>query len=137
MSLSSSRPMLRQSLPHVHSQPDFRVRSQHCSPVCRFDRTASPFRPRPEKSAPSCACPSEAAMLFSPSFVALRLIPSPPLHRANLAPRPRLRAPRPAKLRVPNLAPLLLPTRLAHPIQTADIPYPFPPSRTFTFGHAA
>src|ERR1700688_1900926 len=125
MSLSSSRPMFRQSLPRVHSRPDFRARSQHCSPGCRFDRTPSQFRPRRKKSAPSCACPSEAAELFSPSFVSLQLIPSPPLHRANLAPRPRLHAPRPAKLPVPTLAPLPLPTPFAHATQTADTPLLF------------
>src|ERR1700730_370063 len=130
MSLSSSRTMLRQSLPPVHSLPDFRARFQHCSPVCRFDRTPSQFRPRRQKSASSRACPSEAAVLFSPSFVALRLIPSPPLHRANLAPRRRLHAPRPAKLPVPDLAPLPLPTPLAHSAQTADTPFAVPPSRT-------
>src|SRR5438552_5621546 len=126
MSLSSSRPLFRQSLPHVHSQPDFRARSQHCSPVCRFDRTPSQFRPRLEKFGPSCACPSEAAVLFFPSSVALQLIPSPPLHRANLEPRPRPHAPRPAKLHVPNLAPLPLPTPLAHSTQTADTPFTVP-----------
>src|SRR5437667_10238736 len=124
MYLSSSWLLLRQSLPHVHSRPDFRARSQHCSPGCRFDRTPSQSRPRREKSAPSCACPSEAAVLFSPSFLSLRLIQSPPVHRANPAPRPRLHLLRPAKLTVPNLALLPSPTPLAHSAQTADTPLP-------------
>src|SRR5579864_7215766 len=122
---SSSRPMLRQSLPRVRSRPDFRARSRHCSQGCRFDRIPSQFRPRRKKSAPSCSCPSGAAGPFSPSFVSLRLILSLPLHRANLAPRPRLHAPRPAKLPAPSLAPLLLLTPLAHSTQTADTPLTF------------
>src|SRR5690349_8443205 len=125
MSLSSSRPMLRQSLPPVHSRPDFRARCPHCLPGCRSGRTPLQFPPRREKSVPSRACPSEAAELFSPSFVSLRLIPSPPLHRANLAPRPRLHAPRLAKLPAPNLAPPPLPGPLAPSTQTADTPLPF------------
>src|SRR5947207_441688 len=108
MSPLSSRPMLRQSLPHAHPQPDFRVRSRHCSPVCPF----------------------VAAALFSPCFVFLLPIPSPLVHRANLAPRPHQHAPTPAKLPVPSLVPLPLPTPLAHSTQTADTPLPFPPSLT-------
>jgi hypothetical protein len=63
------------------------------SPVCRCDRSASQFRARRWRSAPSCACPSAAVALFYPAFVSPRLIPSPPVHGANLAPGPHRHAP--------------------------------------------
>src|SRR4030095_10064162 len=122
MFLSSSQPRSRQSLPHVHPRPDSRVQSPRCSPGCRSVRPLSQFRLRRDKSAPSCSCPSEAPVFFSPSFVALRLVPRPPLHRANLAPRQRRHAPKPEKLPDPNLAPPPLPTLLARSNQTVDIP---------------
>src|ERR1051325_249758 len=124
MSPLSSRPRLRQSLPHIHSQPDFRARFRHYSPGCRFGRTPSQFRPLRWKSVPPCACPFVAAALFSPSCVFLLPIPSPPVHRANLAPRPHRHAPTPAKLPAPSLVPLPLPTPLAHSTQTADTQLP-------------
>src|SRR5438477_758263 len=137
MSLSNSRPGSRQSLPHIHSQQDFRALCQRCSPGYRFDRTLSQFRPRSERSAPSCTYPSEAAGLFCPSFVSLPLTPSPPVHLASPAPRPRPHLPRPAKLPVPNLAPLPLPTPLAHSAQTADTPLLYPLLLTDYSTHAA
>src|SRR6478672_4457692 len=125
MFLSSSRPRLRQSLLRVHFRPDFRAQSPHCSPGWRSVRTPSQFRPQREKPAPSCSCPSEAPVFFSPSFVVLRLVLGPTLHRANPAPRQRRHAPKPEKLPDPSLALLSLPTPLARSNQTADTPLPF------------